>query len=139
MPFLSSSDIPSVALESMNQVHFEEIELLNALADTLEEESSSDEAVDAALEALVAHTREHFASEEDKMRRGGFPPYPIHKGEHERQLTVVAKVVEDWRTARDRDALRRFVREELPAWVVHHIQTMDAMTAQFLAGVDPTL
>ena len=68
------------------------------------------------------------------MIEGGFPPYPMHQGEHERQLARVAVVQQHWENSSDVESLRDFVQRELPEWVLNHILTMDTVTAQYLAA-----
>ena len=68
------------------------------------------------------------------MVEGGFPPYPVHRAEHERQLERVATVHSAWTSTRDVALLREFVQRELPEWMTNHILTMDTVTAQYLAA-----
>ena len=140
MPLVERSQIPLVAMESMNEVHFEEVDLLNALSarlDALPADGKISDAeladIDHRLDDLVLHTREHFASEEEMMIATQFPAYPMHKAEHDRRLEVAAVVVEAWKQTRSIETLKNFIQEDTPAWVVHHIQTMDTITAQYLS------
>ena len=57
---INKTDIPKVAYEMMNDVHYEEADLLNALESLLEKDTIDTQAVDATLQALLAHTHEHF-------------------------------------------------------------------------------
>lgn len=134
---LDPDKVPRVAVDSMNDVHLEEVAILNAFDTLLEAYDASDDAtarIDAELAAIVEHQRDHFASEEQLMQETGFPAFPMHQQEHDRQLAVVAAIVDRWTRTRDVEVLREFFREDLPAWVAQHILTMDTITAQFVAA-----
>ena len=139
MPLVDLDTIPQVPLPFINDDHLEEARLLNELAeavDALRRGGGSAVAVAGRFADLDVHTREHFAREEDAMRRADFPPYPVHKGEHDR---VLAEMSAEGRRFQDRaDAARlwTYVSETVPAWFVGHIQSMDLITARFLAMRD---
>jgi|APLak6261675434_1056106.scaffolds.fasta_scaffold00817_4 hemerythrin len=130
MPTIDLDAIPQVATAFQNADHREEAHLLNLAIDAL----SGDRATaDAALDALARHTREHFAREDDAMQRTGFPPYPVHHGEHTRVLAELDAKLAAWRATGDTDALRTYLSRDVTAWFVAHIQSMDFVTARWLA------
>lgn len=134
---LDKDKIPQVALEEMNAVHREEVDLLIELLNRLDAVADGElppEALDAPLESLLAHMREHFAGEEERMVEAAFPPYPVHKAEHDRVLAEANAIYDAWLTDRDERALSTYLERTLPAWMIHHISTMDAVTARFLAS-----
>jgi len=124
-------DIPQVMVPSMNATHAEEVEILQQLAAALEAED--DAAIAAAADALAAHVEVHFSREEDNMRTHHFPPYPVHKGEHDRMRAIVREVCAGHGSPEGRETLKRFVNEEFPAWLNQHVSTLDTVTAQYLA------
>jgi len=124
-------ELPQVAVPSMNAVHAEEMEVLAALDEALTQGDA--EAIKQAAQAFLAHVEEHFSREERLMEQYGFPPYPIHRHEHELMRARVKEVCGQCDTEDGRQALARFVREEFPAWLTQHVSTMDMVTAQFLA------
>lgn len=126
--------IPKVAFEEMNAVHAEEVEQLNAIAALLDANASEAELA-PLLEALFEHTRVHFANEERLMREVGFPPFEMHKSEHDRALNAFQLVMMEWRTKKDNGILREYICSETPQWLHQHIATMDTVTAQFIAMV----
>ncbi|KIM12809.1 MAG: hypothetical protein KU37_02790 [Sulfuricurvum sp. PC08-66] len=126
------AQLPKVAYEEMNQVHAEEVELLNRLEVLLSVPAVDSDAVDAVLEEMMVHTRGHFGNEERLMREVGFPAYPMHQGEHARALNEMQFVIADWRNRLDKVALRSYFLETIPAWLHQHIATMDTMTARFI-------
>ena len=135
MEWIRRSDVPIVALEFMDRDHRGHVDQVNALG-RLVERARAGEQVQASLESgvrdLVRHTREHFAREEEAMRRTGFPPYPVHKAEHDRFLREVDAAVAAWKEKPDLDALEQLLRHHLPNWLIHHVSTMDRVTARYL-------
>lgn len=133
---LNKEQLPVVALETMNTVHYEEVDLINALYAQVEAYTAGSvlpEAVDESLATLLAHMREHFAGEEALMREGGFPVYPVHKAEHDRVLREAQAIYQDWHVGRDLAALSTYLYQTLPTWLMNHISTMDTVTALFLS------
>ncbi len=130
------ADLPEVALAEMNAVHRQEIRLLREFVETLEacrHGNESRDALDPLLGALLDHLAAHFRGEEARMEAAAFPPYPVHKAEHDRVLAEARAVAEAWLRYRDFDALRRYFCEVLPAWMYNHVATMDRVTAAYLA------
>ena len=68
------------------------------------------------------------------MREVGFPPYPMHKGEHDRVIEEMEAEATHFRETGDTGRLWSYVSEGIPAWFVPHIQSMDAVTAQFVVA-----
>jgi hemerythrin len=137
MPIVDLGAIPQVALPFVNDDHREEGRLLNDLCDAVKGHRTGQVPVEAVLhryEALLQHTQEHFAREEEAMRQVGFPPYPVHKGEHDRVLEEMESEEIHFRETGDTGRLWSYVAEAVPAWFVGHIQSMDAITAQFVVA-----
>lgn len=128
------TSVPRVAFEEMNTVHAEEVEQLNRIEALLDADASQEE-LSGALEALFEHTRAHFANEERLMRETGFPPYEMHKSEHDRALNEFQLVMMEWRTKKENGILRDYICSTAPQWLHQHIATMDTVTANFIAMV----
>ena len=126
--------VPLVAVEFMNSDHHEAVDLISVLEAHLATESIDEAAVETALRAFLDHTREHFGREEQEMLRTQFPMYPVHKGEHDRVLADMEMIYGDWAAEKDAQKLLAWVRGPLPEWLVEHIQTMDTITAQYIAA-----
>ena len=128
---ISQEELPLVALSSMNDTHLEELILINHLSKALETEDTK--AISSYAEALIAHSVTHFEGEEILMQRYAFPPYPKHKGEHDRALAELRAQVASWHNRRDIASFAYYVNVTLPRWIVQHVQSMDTVTANFLA------
>ncbi|MEJ2691799.1 MAG: hemerythrin family protein [Candidatus Thiodiazotropha sp.] len=141
-PLLPLALIPQVALKSMNQTHREEVALINALAARVAmgmDGEADEQAVTDQLEALLAHTRQHFARENELMLQHGFPAYPVHSAEHQRVLGLLETLLQGWLEEKRLSPLVDFLFTEWPAWFDNHLLTMDKVTAGFLRqqGVEP--
>ena len=89
-------------------------------------------------QAWTVHTQDHFKGEEVLMVEKGFPPYPMHKGEHDRALAQMEQHFNEWQSSGDIAVLKIYFIEYLPQWLVHHINTMDTVTARFFkTGMSP--
>ncbi len=123
-------EILQVAVASMNATHAREHEILMRLVVAFEED---DETLASAISAFRQHVHAHFAREEALMEQYGFPPYLIHKSEHDRLRARLERLCVNWRAPEGRAALRRFAEIEYPSWLRQHVATMDTATAHFLA------
>ncbi|MGF1545736.1 MAG: bacteriohemerythrin [Thiotrichales bacterium] len=131
MLILAATEVIEVALDYMNDDHQEFVRILNLLDSQLAANALT--AATATLDDIVHHTREHFAREESDMRRLRFPPYSIHKGEHDRLLDELDEVLAHWALEASPGALRRYLAERLAPWFLQHVATMDHVTARYVA------
>jgi len=127
--------IAQTALPFMDADHRGEASLLNELADAVERLGAGSSARDdilARFDALLRHTGEHFERENEAMRRTGFPPYEIHRGEHDRVLAEMRSVRDAFAQGGPLEPLRRYLVEAIPTWFLSHIATMDTVTSAFV-------
>ena len=124
-------DYPQVALEFMNLDHAEFVALRDKLLVLLQSQPSDNE-VNSLLDELFEHTRRHFAEEERLMLETGFPPYPVHKGEHDQVLANMTAQLERWKYGRDAAATRDWLDKAVGDWFITHVGTMDLVTAGFI-------
>ena len=133
---LYEEQLPMVAMPSMNDTHLEEVILINRISEAIRNQDAG--SVGLLIDELLAHTIVHFETEERMMREQRFPPYPMHKGEHDRALNEMRQQVASWKESEDFAALADYIGRTLPQWIVQHIGTMDMVTANFLAsGISP--
>lgn len=126
-----------VALDFMNHDHAEFASLYAECVHSFEGEDYV--ALDNLLEKLLEHTREHFAAEEQAMQAGSFPPYPMHKMEHDRVLAEMVRQVSRWHGQHDIVDFREFMLVALPDWFTKHVNLMDAVTARYLAALNRSM
>jgi hemerythrin len=119
-----------VAIPSMNDTHLEEILLINRL-DTAARENET-ETVGELLNALLEHTQMHFDDEEDRMEEALFPAFKMHKSEHDRHLHELRSIIKYFEKHQEPSAISAYIEGNLTPWLIHHIETMDTVTAMFL-------
>lgn len=143
MALLDKDSLPLVAMEFMNETHLEDVDIINELfTKILEYENNPTEENEQLLNSKYKewfdHTVDHFHGEEVMMEEKKFPPYPVHQGEHQYALNRMDEVFKQWQSSKDIGVLKIYMVEELPNWLVNHIQTMDTVTAMFFkTGLSP--
>lgn len=133
---ITQEQLPMVAMASMNDTHLQDIILFNRLSQVIAQRNS--EAISRVLQELLEHTIEHFSGEEKMMIEKNFPPYPMHKGEHENALNQMRHEIEIWESTHNFDRIAHYADVLLPQWLIQHVSTLDTVTAQFLvSGISP--
>lgn len=120
-------DTLSVGNDSMDATHKEFIELINTLDQTEGDQFKT------IFSQLYEHTQAHFARENELMEKSGFPPTPIHQGEHARileEFTQLNELLEKGQL----DEVRRYIHDYIPEWFAMHAATMDRALAWHLAS-----
>jgi hemerythrin len=125
-------ECPQVPLEFMNRDHAEFITRRDTLLEYLSAHAPTN-VLDKELDGLLEHTRRHFAEEDRQMIEKRFPPYLAHKTAHEQALADIAAHIADWKLNRDMTALDNWLKVVLADWLVDHINTMDFVSAWFIA------
>lgn len=108
----------------MDETHKEFVTLCAALS-----EDQADTFL-TRLDALIAHSIDHFEQENQWMLETGFPPAACHQREHDTVLEVMIEVRK--RVESGEADLGQRLAEEMPLWFEHHVDTMDNMLAQFM-------
>jgi hemerythrin len=133
---IEKSRVAVVDMDFMNDLHSEDIEIINTLFDNIiryEKDRSQEnrEAITREYKLWHKHTINHFKTEEDMMIQKQFPPYMMHKSEHDRALNIMQDEFDKWESSYDIDMLKRYIIEDVPLWLEQHISTMDTITASF--------
>lgn len=138
LPVVEISSMPQVALALMNDVHTEEVVLINRLGEMVLQgiEGEADlEHISSGMQEWVEHTRAHFEGENRLMESYGFPPYPVHKAEHSQVLARLESLQQQWLRERDLGLLADFIFTEWRPWFDQHVNSMDSATALYLSQV----
>jgi hemerythrin len=122
--------LPMLRTASMNDAHFEEMQLINQLSAALQ--NSDIETINETFGRLLEHTREHYRHEEAMMLEKKFPPYPAHKEEHDASLKEMEEAATNFKDTQNVEAARKYVTETLAPWFLTHTETMDQVTSLFL-------
>ncbi len=118
----------------MNEDHEHARQLLERMMTLVSEPGTDNGELGKTCRAFHEHNREHFGREEAAMQATGFPPFPVHQSEHINALNWLDSLAGQAEADPGSEALRRAIVEELPAWYLRHIQTMDAVTANWIAA-----
>ena len=129
---MMQATIPQVSLTTMNDVHHEEVKILNSLLDKLANNETF-ESISQVFEHLLAHIQEHFASEETLMQEVQYPSFRMHKADHDKVLNETRYAEMEWRNRKDIEGLREYLEEELLTWLDQHIKAMDTPMANFVS------
>ena len=133
---ITQEQLTMVAMPSMNDTHLEDVLIINRLSNAID--SKNVDEVASIFDELVEHTIAHFSGEEEMMREKMFPPYPVHKGEHDRALNELKMAAKHFHESKDLDFAKNYVEGILTPWLINHIETLDTVTAMFLSnGVSP--
>lgn len=127
-------DYPRLPVAFMNDDHDHAAEQIETMLAALSGYPVERQPLVAACRDFLEHNRAHFAREEAAMQASGFPPYPVHRAEHERALAWLEQLVAGLEAGLDPEAARTAVTRDIPAWLVQHIETMDRVTATWIAS-----
>lgn len=127
-------DLPELPVAFMNEDHAHAAEQWREMASALAEYPARPARLVAACDAFLRHNREHFEREEAAMLSSGFPPYPVHKQEHDRVLAWIEELLDSIRAGEDPALLHDVIQRDLLAWLQQHVQTMDLVTARWIAS-----
>ena len=115
-------EIKSLNYEPMNDVHTNEVKLLEKLLKELNENKD----VTNTLEEFIKDVEEHFAFEEGLMKKYDFFAYFPHKMEHDKMLNELYNL-----RGKDNEYLKNFFQKTFIPWLDNHIETIDTVTAGF--------
>lgn len=127
-------DLPQLPIAFMNDDHAHAKTLWRAMVAALADYPAQGKPLAAACRAFLEHNRAHFGREEEAMRQHAFPPYPVHKAEHDRVLVMLAELAASAESGTDSESLRRAIEQDIPVWLVQHVQSMDTITARWIAA-----
>jgi len=74
-------NLPKVGFVTMNEVHYEEVELISELFKAIEADTEARSATEI-FEKLPEHMLEHFSYEESMLKNRDFGMYDIHHNDH---------------------------------------------------------
>ena len=124
-----------MSVEKMQQTHENEIKILNEidkLAVGCARGSGEWGALESKLDEYIAHVKEHFATEEQLMEEYDFPSFDMHKMAHDLFLADLAYATRQWKEFGNINKIVDFVRKT-PEWIVMHVNSVDAPTADYIA------
>jgi hemerythrin len=133
---INKSNLELVSQDFMNNLHFEEIDIINSIYNDIllhEENSNRENELLSSLDKWLVHTKEHFAIEEEHMRAYNFFAFNCHKTEHDRALNELQLQIEHFKKNKDIKYLKKYFEEVVFDWLPNHVSTMDVVTANFIS------
>ncbi len=129
---ITKEQLPKVALNEMNEIHYEEVDMINNLYKAAK--SGNYEETKKLLDEFIEHIEGHFDFEEDLMEQNEFFAYPMHKAEHDRVLNDLYNLRKKFENTKDTQIVANFLEHGFLPWLINHLNTMDMVTASFLSG-----
>jgi hemerythrin len=128
--------MPQVAMEFMQLEHDEILTRLKdfkILVTQQPDGQSIKTEIELALEGIFKHTQSHFLHEEKNMKKYHYLPFNAHKAEHDQFLSGLMAARNEWINTQDLSALKLYLFVQVPAWFMQHLNSMDLVTARFIA------
>ena len=129
MALMTWSEQLSVNIKQVDSQHMKLVELLNNFHDAMKV-GKGREAMGKTFSELLDYTAHHFVTEEDIMKKHGYPAFPAHKREHEALTKKVADLSE--RFSRGEAIISADTMTFLKDWLYDHIMGSDKKYAPFL-------
>jgi len=127
---LEAEQIPQVAMNAMNDVHREELTIVNNVSAAIANNDTAK--ITELCNQWLEHTKAHFSRENTLMETHNFPAFHCHHGEHVEALQGLESIINAWKENADIDILTVYVRDTWPEWYINHISTMDTVTSAFI-------
>jgi len=127
---LEAHEIPKVAMDAMNGVHEDELNIVNNVNAAIHNDDL--EQLTILCHEWMEHTKAHFDRENYLMEKYDFPAFHCHHREHVEAISGLETIINGWLEDKNIDELATYVRETWPAWYVNHISTMDTVTSAFI-------
>ena len=127
---LEAVQIPQVAMDIMNDVHREELEIVNNISAAIANNDTAN--ITQLCDQWLEHTKAHFEKENTLMKTHSFPAFHCHHGEHIEALQILESIINSWQENADLEALTIYVRNTWPEWYINHISSMDTVTSTFI-------
>ena len=136
MGLIYAEQVEYMSVDAMQETHENEIKILNEiekLATNYLVRKTHKEELEAKLDEYVEHVHKHFANEEHLMQKYDFPSYDMHKTAHDMFLLDLEYAMRPWKESGDMKKIINFIFKT-PEWIVLHVNTVDAPTANYLAS-----
>ncbi|WP_297888848.1 hemerythrin family protein [Sulfurihydrogenibium sp.] len=134
---INVGEVPKVALEDMNEIHEDEIKIVNKLYEKIlgyEDNKTDFEELVKVFEEFLNDVVNHFSFENSLMSEYNFFAYPMHRGEHDRVLFELKSLEKLLKENKDVETLKDYLVNNFKPWIVNHVKTMDTVTAMYLSN-----
>ena len=115
--------------DAIDQQHRGIFELARTLAETCEDCSVSDDAVEDAVYSLADYVIQHFSDEEELMSAASYPEFHVHQSLHQTLTAEVLRITSKYFEGQDVTAAT--LAPFLADWLRTHIRDADKQFAEF--------
>jgi hemerythrin len=126
-------NIKQLPFEPMNEVHNQEVELLNKLLNSIKNR----DILTNIYKEFLADVKHHFDFEQNLMEKYNFFAKIPHKMEHERVLNELIQI--ETEKLNDYLFLDKYFNEVFIPWLDNHINTMDTVTSGYFNMIGATI
>ncbi len=133
MALIYAEQVEHMDVDEMQETHENEIKILNEiekLAYKYEREKTNLPELEQKLDEYIYHVKKHFANEERLMQEHGFPSYDMHKTAHDMFLWDLDSAIQQWKNGNIKKIINFIYK--VPEWILIHVNTVDAPTANYL-------
>ena len=119
-------------ISDVDEQHIAMANMLNKIIVVLNQSDKGqehDRALDRLLSDFLTLTRDHFASEEKKMRQTGYPNYAAHKSEHMMLQAELAEYILEIKKGKSEVDISTL--SALKFWFIGHITSDDKAFADY--------
>lgn len=129
---ITQEQLPIIEIESMNELHNEEIARIAKLYDVAK--NNETKLVFELLNELIEHTKKHFSDEEKLMLEVEHPDYHAHKHEHTKQILDIEAIRSFLEMTNDTQSIPSYLEGNLTPWIIEHVENWDSMVSQFIVN-----
>ena len=129
---IMQEQLPIIEIESMNELHNEEIARIAKLYDVAK--NNETKLVFELLNELIEHTKKHFSDEEKLMLEVEHPDYHAHKHEHTKQILDIEAIRSFLEMTNDTQSIPSYLEGNLTPWIIEHVENWDSMVSQFIVN-----
>lgn len=129
---ITQEQLPIIEIESMNELHNEEIARIAKLYDVAK--NNETKLVFELLNELIEHTKKHFSDEEKLMLEVEHPDYHAHKHEHTKQILDIEAIRSFLEMTNDIQSIPSYLEGNLTPWIIEHVENWDSMVSQFIVN-----
>lgn len=135
--FINPQELPKVAVEDMNDIHQQEVEILNKLFESIQKYEKGEidiQPIKEIFKEFMDDVIAHFSFENNLMQEFNFFAYNMHRAEHDRVIYELKSLEKNLEEKSDINFLKDYLIYNFKPWLISHIQSMDTVTAMFLTG-----
>ena len=116
--------ISQVKFEPMNEIHNNEVKVLNEFLDAIEKNKD----IESKFDIFLDDVKNHFNFEQNLMEKYNFFAKVPHKMEHDR---IINELEEIKNSSLNNEELLQYFNQQFIPWLENHINTMDTVTGGY--------